>query len=98
MSTLQATQELLSTLSRAEKAQILQWIVCDLGDPFPGIETLPGVAGGEPCIVRTRIPVWVLEQTRRLGVHEADLLRAYPISSVVSSRSNRRTRPPLTEG
>lgn len=78
MATLQATQELLSTLSRAEKAQILQWIVCDLGDAFPGIETLPGVAGGEPCIVRTRIPVWVLEQARRLGVHEADLLRAYP--------------------
>ncbi len=32
MTTLQATQELLSTLTRAEKAQLLQWIVCDLGD------------------------------------------------------------------
>lgn len=78
MTTLQATQELLSTLTRAEKAQLLQWIVCDLGDVFPGIETTPGVAGGEPCIVRTRIPIWVLEQARRLGVSEADLLRAYP--------------------
>lgn len=58
MATLQATQELLSTLTRAEKAQLLQWIVCDLGDVFPGIETTPGVAGGEPCIVRTRIPIW----------------------------------------
>ncbi|MDX6380695.1 MAG: hypothetical protein QOI57_1719, partial [Rubrobacteraceae bacterium] len=29
-------------------------------------------------IVRTRIPVWVLEQARRLGVTEADLLRSYP--------------------
>jgi uncharacterized protein (DUF433 family) len=43
-----------------------------------GIETTPGVCGGEPCIVGTRIPVWVLEQARRLGTSEADLLRAYP--------------------
>ena len=50
----------------------------DLGDAFPGIESHPGVCGGEPCIVRTRIPVWVLEQSRRLGISEADLLRSYP--------------------
>lgn len=38
------------------------------------------MCGGEPCIVRTRIPVWVLVlvQARRLGTSEADLLRAYP--------------------
>lgn len=44
----------------------------------PGIETNLSVCGGEPCIVGTRIPVWVLEQARRLGTSEADLLRAYP--------------------
>jgi uncharacterized protein (DUF433 family) len=44
----------------------------------PGIETNPDVCGGEPCIVGTRIPVWLLEQARRLGATEADLLRAYP--------------------
>ena len=38
----------------------------DLDDAFPGIESTPGVCGGEPCIVRTRIPVWTLEQARRL--------------------------------
>jgi uncharacterized protein (DUF433 family) len=43
-----------------------------------GIESIPSVCGGEPCIVRTRIPVWVLVQARRLGTSEADLLRAYP--------------------
>ena len=36
------------------------------------------MSGGEPCIVRTRIPVWVLEQARRLGTSEAELLRCYP--------------------
>lgn len=42
------------------------------------MESTPGVCGGEPCIVGTRIPVWALEQARRLGINEADLLRAYP--------------------
>jgi uncharacterized protein (DUF433 family) len=64
-------------LSRAEKAQLLQWAARDLGDAFPGIESNPQISGGEPCIVRTRIPVWVLVQARRLGTSEADLLRAY---------------------
>ncbi len=69
---------LLTKLNRAEKAQLLQWVARDLGDAFPGIESRPDVLGGEPCIVRTRIPLWVLEQARRLGTSDADLLRAYP--------------------
>lgn len=71
-------EKLLSDMTRAEKAELLQWIVRDLGDAFPGIESRPGVMGGVPCISRTRIPVWVLEQARRLGTSEADLLRDYP--------------------
>jgi uncharacterized protein (DUF433 family) len=43
-----------------------------------GIESDPGVAGGEPCIVGTRIPVWALARARQLGASEADLLRSYP--------------------
>ena len=78
MSTLNDVEKLLAGLSRADKAQLLQWVVRDLGDAFPGIDASPGVCGGEPCIVRTRIPVWVLEQARRLGVTEADLLHSYP--------------------
>ena|SRR5712692_7937155 len=78
MNTLQEAEKLLSVMTRAEKAQLLQWVVRDLGDAFPGIESTPGVCGGEPCIVRIRIPVWVLEQARRLGTSEADLLRCYP--------------------
>ena len=66
-------------MSRAEKAQLLQWIVHDLGDAFPGIESNPLVSGGEPRIVRTRIPVWVLVQARNLGMSEADILRSYPV-------------------
>jgi uncharacterized protein (DUF433 family) len=78
MNTIQQAEKLLSEMTRAEKAQLLQWVVRDLGDAFPGIESDPHVCGGEPCIVRTRIPVWILEQARRLGTSEAELLRAYP--------------------
>lgn len=49
-----------------------------IGDAFPNIESRPDVCGGEPCMFRTRIPVWLLEQARRLGTSEADLLRNYP--------------------
>jgi uncharacterized protein (DUF433 family) len=75
---LRQVEELLSAMTRAEKARLLQRVAGDLGDAFPGIESTPGVCGGEPRIVRTRIPVWVLEQARRLGVSEAELLRSYP--------------------
>ena len=75
---LREAEKLLSEMSRAEKAQMLQWVARDLGGAFPGIESLPGVAGGEPRAVRTRIPVWVLVQARLLGTSESDLLRAYP--------------------
>ena len=78
MNRLREFEELLSGMTRSEKAQVLQWVARDLGDAFPGIESIPGVCGGEPCIVRTRIPVWVLVQAKRLGTNEADLLRCYP--------------------
>jgi uncharacterized protein (DUF433 family) len=78
MTTLQQIETLLGDLSRGEKAVVLQHVVRDLGDAFPGVESRPDVCGGEPCIVRTRIPVWLLEQARRLGTSEADLLRSYP--------------------
>ena len=78
MKTLLEIEESLAALTWAEKAQLMQWTVRDLGDAFPGIESRPGVCGGEPCVVRTRIPVWLLEQARRLGASEADLLHCYP--------------------
>ena len=80
MSALLEVEKLLTELSAAEKAQVIQWAARELGDAFPGIESLPGVCGGEPCIVRTRIPVWVLEQARRSQVNESEVLRCYPTS------------------
>jgi uncharacterized protein (DUF433 family) len=78
MSKLDEAERLLAEMTSSEKAQLLQWVVRDLGDAFPGIDSDPAVSGGEPCIVRTRIPVWVLEQAKRLGTSESEILRSYP--------------------
>ena len=78
MSASEEAEKLLNSMTKGEKARLLQIVARDLGDAFPGIDSNPRVCGGEPCIIRTRIPVWVLEQARRLGVSESDLLHGYP--------------------
>lgn len=78
MDVLEQVEHLLSEMTRGEKAQVLQWVARDLGEAFPGIEIDPDVSGGEATIVRTRIPVWLLVQARRLGTSEALLLQSYP--------------------
>jgi hypothetical protein len=60
MTAIEEAANLLPSLSRAEKAQLLQWVARDLGNAFPGIESNAVVCGGEPCIRRTRIQVWFL--------------------------------------
>ena len=42
------------------------------------IEADPGVCGGEACVLNTRIPVWLLELSRRQGATEKQLLADYP--------------------
>lgn len=78
MSKLEELEIAVSHLSPAEKAELLRSVARDLGGAAAGVESLPNVCGGEPCIVRTRIPVWLLEQARRLGTTEADILRSFP--------------------
>lgn len=68
----------LAKLSRAEKAQLLQALVRDISNAWPGIEKTPEVVGGAARIVRTRIPVWILVNWRRLGWSEAKILENYP--------------------
>jgi hypothetical protein len=41
MKILQEIEQLLAKTTRAEKAQVLQWIGRDLGDAFPGVESIP---------------------------------------------------------
>lgn len=78
MTLLQQAEQLVTKMNRAEKAQLLEWVARDIGDAFPGIDSVAGVCGGEACIVRTRIPVWLLVRARQCGTNEAELLRCYP--------------------
>ena len=79
MSRLDDAKKLVAELSVPEKVDLLRRIVGEVsGSSFPGIDTTADVCGGAPCIVRTRIPVWLIEQARRSGASDADLLRAYP--------------------
>jgi uncharacterized protein (DUF433 family) len=71
-------EEKISELSHAEKTQLVQRLVEEIGWNWRGIEKTPGVVGGEARIAGTRIPIWVLEQYRRLGWNEAFLLENYP--------------------
>lgn len=68
----------ISKMSRSEKVKLLQMLVFDLSDEFEGIEKTEGICGGSARIANTRIPIWVLENARRLGVSESDLLLDYP--------------------
>ena len=78
MTALEQALDLIGRLTRGEKARLVRDIVAQIDETFPGVDSRPDVCGGEPCIVRTRIPVWLLVQTHRLGTSEADLLRSYP--------------------
>jgi uncharacterized protein (DUF433 family) len=78
MNSVDQAADLVAKMSAAEKAQLLQVLVGEAGGAHPGIETRSDPCGGEPCIANTRIPVWILEQARRLSASEADLLRFYP--------------------
>ena len=45
---------------------------------WPGIQKTPGVMGGQACIARRRIPVWLLTSLLRLGCSEQHILEDYP--------------------
>ncbi len=78
MASLRELEASINSLPEAEKALILKWAVEELSGAFPGIDSRPEVCGGEPCVIRTRIPVWILEQARRLGATDQTLLANYP--------------------
>jgi uncharacterized protein (DUF433 family) len=75
--TFRELQKQLLALAPREKFEVLRVLLLDLTAPS-GVVKTPGVAGGEARIVRTRIPVWVLDSYRRAGWSEAQLLDNFP--------------------
>ena len=78
MNILEEAKSVVSRLSPADRAELAFWLTSQSVELAPGIFSTPGVCGGDSCVGRTRIPVWVLESLRRQGLKEADLLEAYP--------------------
>ena len=78
MTSLQQAQALLPEMTKIEKIQLLQSVTAELGGIVPGIEKIPGVCGGDACIIRTRIPVWLLVNWKKLGLTDEELLADYP--------------------
>ena len=78
VNTLSKAESLIHELSEADKVQLLKWLEKEVNNGSSGIEKADTVMGGSACIRQTRIPVWLLEQARRQGTSEAELLRNYP--------------------
>ena len=78
INTLKETERAVAGLSPADKTRLLEWLAQVVENVVPGIEKRSEIMSGAACIRQTRIPVWLLEQARRSGVREVDLLRNYP--------------------
>lgn len=76
------TRKLLTEIESAPepvKAEVLDFVLfVKARHSGSAIEHTAGVCGGEACIGRTRIAVWMLEEARRLGASEEQLLADYP--------------------
>jgi len=79
------TQRLLTEIESAPEpvqAEVLDFVLfVKARHSGAAIERTPGVCGGEACIGKTRIAVWMLEEARRQGVSDAELLQDYPALS-----------------
>jgi uncharacterized protein (DUF433 family) len=76
MSSVQDIEEAVRRLSADELATFRAWFA-EFGADI-GVVLTPGVCGGEARLAGTRIPVWMLENARREGLSEADVLEMYP--------------------
>jgi uncharacterized protein (DUF433 family) len=82
--TLKELEPQLLALSDSEKLQAVQLLFQGKASSTQGIEKTPGVCGGSACVAGTRITVWGLVESRRIGYSEADLLTSYPTLSATN--------------
>lgn len=71
-------REAVLHLPKGDQARILAFVAMEVTDAHPGIDFQANVCGGAARVIRTRIPVWLLESLRRQGKTDAELLAAYP--------------------
>jgi uncharacterized protein (DUF433 family) len=76
--TLQELEAQISALNPTEKAEALQILTQGLSKGSRRIVKTPGVMGGDACLDRTRLPVWLFVSLRRQGATDAELFNNYP--------------------
>jgi uncharacterized protein (DUF433 family) len=74
----EAIRDAVLHLPKGEQVRLLALVALEVADAHPGIDFNDRICGGAARIVRTRIPVWLLESLRRAGKTDAELLAAYP--------------------
>jgi len=78
MTALEEARSAAWKLSPADRRGRLDWLAREPVEVGPGIFSTPGVCGGDPCVGRMRLPVWLLEEGRRNGATDECFLEAYP--------------------
>jgi uncharacterized protein (DUF433 family) len=78
MTALEEARSLVERLSPPERQALLDWMASDPVEVAAGIFRTPGVCGGEACVRAMRLPVWQLEESRREGASEAQLIEMHP--------------------
>jgi len=68
----------LASLTIADKAAAIEFLLQTVSNSSLGIKKTPGVCGGDACVGNTRIPVWSLVCDRRLGASDAVILESFP--------------------
>lgn len=78
MTAIEEVRSALQRLTPDERQSLLESLVREPVAVSPGIFRTAGVCGGEACVRAMRLPVWLLEEGRRLGATDEQLLRAHP--------------------
>ena len=72
------TYERVRQWAQIRRQSAAEFIEAITVQPTHYIECRPNIQGGDACIARTRIPVWVLAAMHKQGDIVDDLLEAYP--------------------
>ncbi len=75
---LQELETQLLALTPSEKAESLRLLTESLNKSWPRITKTPNLCGGDACIAKTRLPVWLFVSLRRQGSSDAEHLQFYP--------------------
>ncbi|MFB8795300.1 MAG: DUF433 domain-containing protein [Microcoleus sp.] len=76
--TIQELEAQLLALTPIDKAEAISILTQSLKNSGRPITKTPGVMGGDACIDKTRIPIWLLASYRNDGVTDAFILDCYP--------------------